>query len=162
MTLREDPHHTICNHFILRDKFAAPVPHHESSPELLSDRLLVTSEDLSSASGQREITKLHHTLLVLAHKQNHLQRGLNEFQSQQIEITDWEYWNFDACQVLLQKLELIDGILFSESLGMMKGVSIEGGKGKEKESIVDAPFIMPMVRGGEGKKSIKHIFLTLI
>jgi hypothetical protein len=162
MTLRKDPHRTICNHFILCDKFAAPVPHRESSPELLSDRLLVTLEDLSSTSGQREIMKLHHTLLVLAHKQNHLQRQLNEFQGQQIKITDWEYWNFDACQALLQKSELIDGIPFSESSGMMKGVSIGGGKGKEKESIVDAPFIMPIVRGDEGKKSIEHIFLTLI
>jgi hypothetical protein len=101
---------------------------------------MVTSEDLSSASGQHEITKLHHTLLVLAHKQNHLQRRLNEYQGQQIEITDWEYWNFDACHTLLQKSELIDGIPFSESSGMMKGVSIGGGKGKEKESIVNAPL----------------------
>jgi len=157
VTLREDPKRKVCDHFILLDKFAAPIPHRESSPELLSDRLVATSEELYSMTGQREITKLRHTLLVLSHKQNHLQRQLNEFRGQQIEIADREYWNFDACQALLQMSEVVGGIPFTKSSGMMKKeVSVRGGKGKEKESVVDAQFIMPKVRGREGRRMPVH------
>jgi hypothetical protein len=119
--LKTDPQREVCDHFILHDKFAAPVPHRESSPDLLSTSLLSTSEKLASASGQREITKLRQALLVLSHKQNHLQRKLNAFRGQQIEIADRECWNFDVSQILLRLSESVGGIPFSRSQGQTKG-----------------------------------------
>lgn len=158
VSMKDDPQRERCDHFILLEKSASPVFHRDSSPELLSDRLLATSEDLASASGQREITKLRHSLLVLSHQQNHLQRKLYEFRGQQIEIADRAYWNFDACQALLKRSEVIGGIPFTESSGMIKkAVFVGGGKGKEKQSIEDAQFNMPMVSGGEGTKSTEHM-----
>jgi hypothetical protein len=110
INLKTDPQRELCDHFILQDKFAAPVPHWESSPDLLSTSLLSTSEKLASASGQREITKLRQALLVLSHKLNHLQRKLNVFRGQQIEIANRECWNFDACQMLLRLSDIVGGI----------------------------------------------------
>jgi hypothetical protein len=155
MSLSKDPQREMCDHFIMNDNFAAPVPHRDPSPALLSESLLSTSEQLSSASGQREVTKLRQTLLVLSHKQNHLQRKLNAFRGQQIEIADREFWNFDASQALLQVSNSIGGIPYSKSSGIMKtGFISKAGKGKEKESEDDTPtsssFVMPMFPEGEG------------
>jgi hypothetical protein len=158
INLKTDPQREVCDHFILHDKFAAPVAHRESSPDLLSESLMSSSEKLASASGQREITKLRQALLVLSHKQNHLQRKLNAFRGQQIEIADRECWNFDVCQALLGLSDLAGGILFPRSPGITKeGMSVSGRKGKAREIEGDPGFVMPIFKEGESMLPIPNI-----